>query len=707
MTRATDAYLACRPHHEWFVMRANRNEDYYFGKHWTQAEVDAAGVARGDYVPPKRKQYRNNFIRPIVNTLLGAYAREQVSFEFKGRDGSDEDFMRGQLLTSVVEQVLDIGGYHNAEHEMFRDGIITSRGFIDIRIRTDDNVIGDIVYTALDPREVVIPEGARDYDVEKWPEVLITRWVTLDEVELLYGKAARWKAEAAATSTNANDALVRTFATDGDAIAGHAYPASGALPRDDSMLYVLLIERQSRKMRRQMEFVDLATGDRAPVPDNWDEEQVRAVADAHGYALRRKMRQAIWWEVEVAGIKLHESWSPYPHFTVQAFFPDFTRGRAAGVVDSLVDPQTMINDADTAVVEAIRATANSGWVVEEGSLVGMTPDELEERGGDDNLVIVHRRNRPAPEKIRPNPIPTGFESFARKARSYLMQISGVEALLGDLPNAEVSGVTLSRAQANASLQLQALYLNLQRTREQIARKTLTLVQQFYTTRRTFRIAGEELTINAGDTLTNVTLGRYDVVVGTKPRRGTADEREFATALELVRAGVPIPPEYIVEVSPLKKRKEIADEIRRLGGRAAPDEAQIKMAEMARQLELAKAQAEVAKLQAQATELQARAELNAGKAMAEASKPQVEMAKSQTNAQLELARIQAQLEQMRENLQNKLVLADMHIGAKMALNERKIEATSLTRMLDMLEADIADAGGNAASGNAANTKGGNE
>ena len=67
----------------------------------------------------------------------------------------------------------------------------------------------------------------------------------------------------------------------------------------------------------------------------------------------------------------------------------------------------------------------------------------------------------------------------------------------------------------------------------------------------------DLTLGAND----LTLGEYKVVVGTMPARDNYDEVQFAEAIALRQAGVPVPDDLIVDYSHLAKKGEIAKRIR--------------------------------------------------------------------------------------------------------------------------------------------------
>ena len=101
------------------------------------------------------------------------------------------------------------------------------------------------------------------------------------------------------------------------------------------------------------------------------------------------------------------------------------------MVLNLLSPQEQLNKIESQELHIVNTTANSGWMVESGSLVGMTADDLEEHGAETGLVLEYQRGTTPPTKITPNQIPTGLDRIAAKAAGNIKVISGVnDSMLG-------------------------------------------------------------------------------------------------------------------------------------------------------------------------------------------------------------------------------------------------------------------------------------
>lgn len=409
-----------------------------------------------------------------------------------------------------------------------------------------------------------------------------------------------------------------------------------------------------------MFYVDSITGDMREVPYNWKKKKREAFADEFGLEILTKLVRKVRWTVTADRIVLHDDWSPYDHFTLVPYFPFWRRGRPFGMVRNLISPQEQLNKISSQELHIVNTTANSGWIVEAGSLSGMDADDLEEHGAETGLVLEFNRGFNPPAKIPPNQIPTGLDRISQKAAINIKQISGIsDAMLGtDSP--EVSGVAIRAKQNRGALMIQVPLDNLAKTRQYLAEKVLNLVQAYYTEERLIQIVDESdplkgsdpLVLNEmtpeGEIINDLTLGEYDVVVSTSPARDNFDEMQFAEALQLREVGVPIPDDVIVDYSHLSRKGEVAQRIRAMQGSEPPSEAEVQLQEFQAQAAMASIQLEIAKLEAEVMKMQSEAELNVAKAE--------EM--TGVDPQIRIAEMQNKLQMKREELELRERLAGL-------------------------------------------------
>ncbi|MGH1374448.1 MAG: hypothetical protein ACRBBW_20595 [Cellvibrionaceae bacterium] len=602
-------------HKEW-LESSDRCDRFYRGEQWdegTLATLEAEG----------RPALTINMVLSTINVVLGEQVARRMDIQYKPRkDGTQESAM---ALTKLAMTIADINQFAWLESSVFADGLIQDRGYFDVRMNWDDPTEGDVEITHLDPGDVIPDPDAKSYDPNDWKEVYSTRWLSLDDISADYGKEFSEKLETAATlgDTLGHESVRFKDTTFGDTSNESYYDFSGD---KKELRSVRIIERQYYKNVRVYSLVDPASGKRRELPLGTTKSEAKYLADSNNVLLFPQTKRKVRWTVTADTFVLHDGWSPYDTFTIVPYFPYFRRGKPFGMVRNLLSPQEQFNKLASQELHIVNGTANSGWVVEEGALHGMTPDDLADEGSKSGIVITANPGRKdGIEKIKPNTIPTGLDRISLKAQNSIKEISGVsDALLG-FESAEVSGVALESKEKRGQVQIQVPLDNLSRTRFIVARKLKELMQKFYTEERIIQFTNdlepgqprEQMVINEvsedGQVANDITFGDYDIVISTMPARDSMDEIQFAEALSLRNAGVQIPDYRVIQYSNLQHKDQISDEVRQLTGFGdVPPEVQ-EQQQRAAEAELADLEAEVEKKRAHVKELLTKADLNSAKA----------------------------------------------------------------------------------------------
>jgi|TARA_R110002033_G_scaffold110530_1_gene156346 hypothetical protein len=644
-----------------YVEMALKCDEYYRGDQWDpddQAALESEG----------RPALTINTILPTVNTILGEQSTRRADIQFKPRRGGDQDV--AHTLTKLYLQISDNNKLDWVEQQVFSDGLIMDgRGFFDVRMDFSDHVEGEVRITAKDPLDILIDPDAKDSDPKTWNEVFESKWMTLDEIEELYGKdkSDRLLFVAENGMSFGPDSVEYQETRFGDTASNDDYFGAG-VPGDEEYRNVKalrVIERQHKKISRVQCFVDPDTGDQRQAPDEWSDAKNKKFAKQYNLTLISKVIRKIRWTVTCDQIVLHDDWSPYNQFTVIPFFCYFRRGRPFGVVRNLLSPQEQLNKIASQELHIVNTTANSGWMVEAGSLVGMTADDLEEHGAETGLVLEYARGTQPPSKIQPNQIPTGLDRIAMKAAANIKTISGVNDSMLGTDSAEVSGIAIQAKQNRGAIMIQVPLDNLRKSRQYLAESILNLIQTFYTEQRVIQVTNEadplkpreEMIINQetaeGRIINDLTLGEYDVIVATAPARDSFDEIQFAEAINLRQAGVVIPDDAIIEYSHLARKGELAKRIRQMTGQEPPTPEQQEAQAQQQQIQMQQLQLEIAKQDAEVKKLQSEVALNIAK---------VQDA-TDVDPQIRMAEIQAKLEINEQQLQLRRDLAEANNTAK--------------------------------------------
>jgi len=664
-----------------YVEMALKCDSYYQGEQWDlddQAMLEQEG----------RPALTINTILPTVNTILGEQSNRRADIKFKPRRGGSEEV--AHTLNKLYMQIADNNKLDWVEQQVFSDGLIMDgRGYFDVRMDFSDHVEGEIRITAKDPLDILIDPDAKDADPKTWGEVFETKWMTLDEIEELYGKskAERLLFVAENGMSFGPDSVEYQETRFGDTDNNDDHFGAG-VPGDDEYRNVKslrVVERQHKKLVRCTFLVDPNTGDQRPAPSAWTDGKTKKFAKKYGLELISKAVRKVRWTVTCDQVVLHDDWSPYNQFTIVPFFCYFRRGNPFGVVRNLLSPQEQLNKIASQELHIVNTTANSGWMVESGSLVGMTADDLEEHGAETGLVLEYARGTTPPQKIQANQIPTGLDRIAQKAAANIKTISGVNDSMLGTDSSEVSGIAIQAKQNRGAVMIQVPLDNLRKARQYLAEKVLNLVQTFYTEERVIQVTNEddplkpreEMVINEqtpeGEVINNLMLGEYDVVVATAPARDSFDEVQFAEAINLRQAGVAIPDDAIVEYSHLARKGELAKRIRTLTGQEPMTEEQAAAAAQQAEIEMMGIQLEIAKQEAEIKKIQSEAAVNIAKVQDVAEvDPQMRMAELQ--AKIDMSQQQLDLRRELSSATNQQRADQMQTSAATKLATTALQAT---------------------------------
>jgi hypothetical protein len=659
-------WLRDNGHHK-YVEKAARCEDFFEGLQWTKEDIALLKAYR-------RPALTINKIISTISNVMGEqiFNRTDISFKPRNKGASAEI---ADALTKVFMQISDNNHLPWVRSDVFADGVITSRGFYDVRLNFDDSMRGEVQVEQLNPKNVLIDADASEYDPDQWYDVIITKWMSVDQIEMMYSKKDADMLRGRTDSYfpygyDAYDSMRDRF---GDPIAFN-YNAESDESRNGAR-NIRVLERQWKKLDFVRHFVNLSTGDMRPIPSDWDENRVMEYLSQNpDIFINKKLVHRIRWTVVADNLVLHDDWSPFKHFTVVPYFPYFRRGRTVGLVENLLGPQELLNKVSSQELHVVNTTANSGWKVRRNALQNMSIAELENRGAQTGLVLELDELTNA-EKIQPNQTPSGLDRISYKAEEHIKSISGVSDYMQGFAREDVAAKSVRENKVSGQANLAKIMDNLIRTDHILARNILDIIQEYYTEERlifitTDRLTNkvEEMAVNQptpeGTIANDLTIGEYMVVVTTQPERDNFEETNFDQAVALrTEVGVNIPDRFIIEASKLRNK---ADIIAAIGEDNESPEAQqrAQMQQRVQEAEVQKLESEVMNQQADAQLKMARAQKEQQGDTAEAS---IEMRKLDMEMALERERMEREFALKREEMLMNMQLKREEMRQKAAMD----------------------------------------
>lgn len=668
-------YQFCRDNgHTDFMKKADKCDRFFRGEQWDERDLAKLRAQL-------RPALTINKILPTVGSVMGEQIKNRAEISFRPRSGAPEG--TAEALNKVFKQIADTNQLNWLRSQMFDDGVITSRGFLDVRMDFSRCLQGEVKYTSLNPKNVVIDPDGEEMDPDTWGDVFVTKWVTADDIAVLYDKD---DADYLRQRTESYFPYGYDSITDErDRFGLYTTPGyTNTVDMTNVQRNVRLIDRQYRKLDRQKFFVNPRTGDKRPVPEGWDRNRIALIVKEFGFVVIPEIVRRIRWTVIADCVVLHDDWSPYEHYTVVPYFPYFRHGHTIGLVENLLDPQELLNKTTSQELHIVNSSANGGWKVKQGAITNMSPEDLEENGAKTGIVI-EVAGDPDKDvvKIQPNQTPQGLDRMSYKAEEHIKSISNVSDSMVGQDRADVAAKAIQEKKQSGQVTMVKPLDNLTRTDFFLARATLSLVQRFYSDERVLTITHDEqsgktesVTINQpsedGVILNDLTIGEYEVVVTSVPVKDTAEDSQFDQAVALKELGVAVPDEVLIEASRLQNKKLVLE---KMAQRAQSPEAQQQAALQLQLLqeEVRKVQAEIQKIVAQAQKDQANAGAISVKAQKEAATPPDAGdggAAAMAGVQADREKNAAQIALQHEKQQGELEVAHRKIDVDAALQQRQ-------------------------------------
>lgn len=636
--------------HNRYVEKANICEAFFQGDQWTPADLARLAAAR-------RPALTINKIISTIGNVMGEQIYNRSEIAFRPKSGADP--ATADILTKVFKQISDNNQLDWKRSDMFADGVITSRGFLDIRMEFDPAMRGEVRIENINPKNVIIDNDAEEHDPDSWSEVFTTKWMTADDIAVLYSRedAELLRNKEASYYPYGFDSLD----THRDRFGLPFNASSGSIQQHDMspvIRSVRVIERQHRVLDRQLQFIDPNSGAHRPVPENWDRNRIALVRETFGYEVVPRLMRRIRWTVISDDVVLHDDWSPYTHFTVVPYFPYFRRGTTVGLVENLLGPQELLNKVSSQELHVVNSSANGGYKVKTGALTTMSIEELEQRGAETGLVIELNGALEEIEKLQPNNTPQGLDRISYKAEEHIKSISGVSDSQQGMDREDVAAKAIQVKKQAAATNMAKPLDSLVRTDFLIARNVLDLVQTFYTEQQVLTITHdkdgggtEDITINQmtpeGIVLHDLTLGTFDVTISSVPQRETLEDSQFEQAVAMKKdLGMDIPDAFIINASRLLNKNDL---IKQMAARTETPEAkaQQQLAMRGQQAEVGKTEAEMAQKQADAALKQAKTAETGVATQKDAITP-IDTPQQETEA--ERMKIQAEIELERQKFE---------------------------------------------------------
>ena len=254
-------YSRDRSHLE-FLEKAERCDAFFVGNQWLDEDLAALNAQ-------KRPALTINKVLATLSTVFGEQIYNRTEVLFRPSSGSSSE--TAEALSKVWMQISQNNQLPWVRSDVFADGCIRGRGFYDVRMDFADSVFGEIRITQLNSKNVVIDPDAEEYDPDSWNDVFITKWLSTQDIAVLYGQehAKALESVGVASRWDYDSVERKRDSFSGDSALTHQGDYRDAQFDQNTFRNVRVLDRQYRKLDKMEHFVDVQTGDMRAVPEAW------------------------------------------------------------------------------------------------------------------------------------------------------------------------------------------------------------------------------------------------------------------------------------------------------------------------------------------------------------------------------------------------------------------------------------------------------
>lgn len=541
------------------------DEDYLDNIQWDE---DDAAILRDRGQAP----LVYNVIATSVRWVLGTERRTRMDFKVLPRRKAEAK--PAERKTALLKYLSDVNRTPFSRSRAFKDGVVVGLGWMEAGIQ-DESDGEEPIYDRYESwRNILWDSSATEADLSDARYMFRTKWIDVDVAKALFPDR-----HAQIDMAVVEGEQFGSFdGTDGDEAMDF-----GEFSRDDFGIARNIITHKRRRVRliecwykKPERRQRLTQGPWKGQTFDQNEPRHQEFAESLAEKLTFTMRCAIMTGADL----LFDGETPYRHNRFP-FIPvwGYRRGRDGlpyGMVRGLRDIQDDINKR---AAKAQYILATNKVIMDEGAVPDM--DEFRDEVSRADAILVKRKGYELQLNVDRELAPAHLDLMSRGI-SMIQQVGGVtDELLARQTNA-TSGIAIQRRQEQGSLATSEFFDNLRFAEQLRGEVELSLIEQFMTEPKQFRITNmrgnaDFVELNTGLPEDDITRSKADFVVSEQDYRATIREAQTEQLIDMVTKLAPAAPQLamvvldlIVEGMDIANRDEIVKRIRQQTGLRDPD-----------------------------------------------------------------------------------------------------------------------------------------
>lgn len=266
------------------------------------------------------------------------------------------------------------------------------------------------------------------------------------------------------------------------------------------------------------------------------------------------------------------------------------RLRVRSLARTLRDPQFLLNRRIILNHDISESSLNSGWIMRENSI---SNEEVTKKVGQGQNIFIkdgEHEDKPIGEiiqKIQPNIVPPSDMELANQLVDLVYKTSGVnEELMGAADDDKAALLSMLR-QGAGLITLQKYFDQWDRALSLLGKMEMLIIQANWSPHKVWRIIGE----TPSEQFFTKAFAKYDCIVSEGLNTTTQRQQSFHIYFQMFQAGLPIPPEFLVEILDAPGKSKLNEYM------AMQAEQQAEVQKQQQAIEMAAADAQLANVQA--------------------------------------------------------------------------------------------------------------
>lgn len=623
-----------------------------------------------------------NVIAQSVNWIIGTEKRGRIDFKVLPR--GKEDAKPAEQKTALLKYLSDVNRTPFHRSRAFEDSVKVGVGWVEDGVQDDDD--GEPVYSRYESwRNVMWDSASTEMDLSDARFVTRSKWLDLDVAEALFPERVDLLRR-----SSAEESAYGTYGIGRDADEPMDEAEHHLDFRIDGMTDAFYHRRRVRLIevwfRKPMRMEKVVQGEFSGEVFDPDDPAMQISVEAGRSVVAPKLTMRMHCAVMTTKGLCYLGESPYRHnrfpFTPIWCYRRDRDNLPYGVIRGMRDIQEDINKRAS---KALYILSSNKVVMDEGAVNDI--NELAEEVARPDGIIVKRPSKELKLDVDRNLAPAHLDLMSRNI-SMIQQVSGVtDELMGRQTNAQ-SGKAVEARQQQGMMSTAKLFDNLRLATQIQGENQLSLVEQYFTDHKVFRITNQRGTadfveVNNGLPEHDIHRSKADFIISEDEWRASLRQSQAEQLMEMVTR---LPPEVsivmldlIVEAMDIPNRDEIVKRIRQITGQRDPDATELTPEEVAAMEQQQYQQ----QMQQQMLEAQLREQLaKAGKTEAEAQRIAAQLAGTNVDTQ-KTAMESAQVAMLSPQV---LRVADKLLREAGYLSRTEIEARQQAQAEDQMRAE---------------------